>query len=368
MHAKLSGLHLTYKRLATNEVCIYAYGGRGGPSIGKAKGATRALARERLQAVLGQPDALAKLSVIRSVEGAATSDRKSRKYVFGLVSAFLASPEFEKLGRTTKHSYRTYLDRFREEFGDYKVSLFERFQIVEDLVEWRDEYADRPRVADYSIQAVSRLFSWARQKGLTGADPTRDIRGIYESDRSNIIWLDTDIAKIKSVASDEMGWAVDLAALTGLRTGDLLTLTWAKVSEAAVVWQTSKRGRFAVVPILPETSALLKAIPKRGPMVLTNTRGKPWTPDGFKTSFGKARSKAGITELHFHDLRGTAATRFAMSDLTNRDIAQIMAWSEKHVEALMLKYVSGDRLALDMLQRMKQKPPPTNQRQTKATG
>jgi hypothetical protein len=48
-------------------------------------------------------------------------------------------------------------------------------------------------------------------------------------------------------------------------------------------------------------------IPKRSPTVLTNSRGRPW-----KTGTGsiRAKKKAGIGELHFHDLRGTRPSRF----------------------------------------------------------
>jgi hypothetical protein len=41
--------------------------------------------------------------------------------------------------------------------------------------------------------------------------------------------------------------------------------------------------------------------------VLTNTYGRPWTSDGFRTSWGKTCTKAALpSDLHFHDLRGSA--------------------------------------------------------------
>ena len=41
----------------------------------------------------------------------------------------------------------------------------------------------------------------------------------------------------------------------------------------------------------------------------SNTRGVPWTADGFRTGWRKTCQKAGIIDLHFHDLRGTTVTR-----------------------------------------------------------
>ena len=49
---------------------------------------------------------------------------------------------------------------------------------------------------------------------------------------------------------------------------------------------------------------------------------------------------AGIDDkdLHFHDLRGTAATRFYIAAFI-RVIAEILAWSEDQVERIIRRYV-----------------------------
>jgi integrase len=49
-------------------------------------------------------------------------------------------------------------------------------------------------------------------------------------------------------------------------------------------------------------------------------------------------------DLHFHDLRGTAATRFYVAGLSERAIAEIMAWEEEHVARIIRRYV--DRAAV----------------------
>jgi integrase len=82
-------------------------------------------------------------------------------------------------------------------------------------------------------------------------------------------------------------------------------------------------------------------IPKRSPMILINQRGRPWKPDGFGTAFNRAKIRAGMNErdLHFHDLRGTAATKFYVAGLSVRVIAEILAWSEDQVERIIRRYV-----------------------------
>jgi integrase len=60
---------------------------------------------------------------------------------------------------------------------------------------------------------------------------------------------------------------------------------------------------------------------------VVNFRGfvRAWTTDGFKTSWAKAFDRAGLgdEDLHFHDLRGTAVTRLALSGCTVPEIAAI---------------------------------------------
>jgi len=56
--------------------------------------------------------------------------------------------------------------------------------------------------------------------------------------------------------------------------------------------------------------------------------------------------------LHFHDLRGTAATNFYRAGLTTREIAEIMAWSEELVERLIDRYVKRDVKLADRIRRM----------------
>jgi len=70
-------------------------------------------------------------------------------------------------------------------------------------------------------------------------------------------------------------------------------------------------------------SSVLTSIPKRTTTILASSRKRPWTPDGFGSSFNKAKIDAGLADrdLHFHDLRGTAATRFYVAGLSERAIA-----------------------------------------------
>ncbi|MBD3770491.1 MAG: tyrosine-type recombinase/integrase [Rhodobacterales bacterium] len=337
------------KRLADGSVVYYAYAYQGGPLIAKGTGKTTTAARADLDAKLAEQETLAKLTAARDVQE--IKPAPSIAYIEGLVRAFLNSPEFGKLKPRTQRDYRHYLDDFRVEFGDWRTALFEDPRTAQDLADWRDE-APGARTGDFRMSVVSRLFSWARARGITSARPTEALERVYSADRSDRIWSEEEVGKLLAVCNGPLSWAVRLAINTGLRQGDLITLPWSAVSDLSIRYRTSKRGKDAIIPITPALRELLAEIPRRSPVILTSSTGRAWTGDGLRSSFNRSKTEAGIEGLTWHDFRGTAVTRLAKTKLTTRDIARIIGWSEARIEQIMTRYVSADALAADMLLRM----------------
>jgi len=200
------------------------------------------------------------------------------------------------------------------------------------------------------MQVLSRVLSYAVDPlGKVAGNPCEGIKRLYSGDRSEIIWTDSDLKRLKDGATkkpcpESIKNAVDLAAHTGLRLSDLLRLSWSHVGEAAITLASGKsRGlREAIIPLYDDLRAVLARIPKRSPTILTNSRGRPWRSSGFGTAFNRAKIAAGINDrgLHFHDLRGTAATKFYIAGLSIRVIAEILSWSEDQVERIIRRYVA----------------------------
>ena len=103
------------------------------------------------------------------------------------------------------------------------------------------------------------------------------------------------------------------------------------IASGASLWRTSAPSRRPVGFIEP-------CIPTRAakPPV-----GPQWKSNGFGTAFNRAKIGAGLNDrdLHFHDLRGTAATKFYIAGLPIRVTAEILAWSEEQVERIIRRYV-----------------------------
>jgi integrase len=321
----------------------YYYAWRGGP---------------RLRGKPGSPE------FIESYNDAIESRRAPERGRFkSLVVLYRASQDFKKLADSTRKNWSPWLDRIADYFGELRTAQFDRPEKVRPIVRrWRNQWADKPRTADYGMQVLSRVLSHAVDPlGIIASNPCEGIKQLYSGDRSEIIWTKADIEHVKAGAPGkpcpvEICDAVDLAAHTGLRLGDLLRLSWSHVGEDAIAIASSKsRGRReALIPLYDELREVLARIPKRSTTILTNTHQRPWKPNGFGTAFNRAKIAAGMNDrdLHFHDLRGTAATRFYLAGLPIRVIAEILAWNEDQVERIIRRYVDRTAATRDMIRQI----------------
>jgi integrase len=266
-----------------------------------------------------------------------------------LVTLYRASTDYEKLADSTKRNWSPWLDRISEYFGELRIAQFDRPEKIRPIIRrWRNQWTVKPRTADYGMQVLSRVLSHSVDPlGKIAGNPCEGIKQLYDSDdsdRSEIIWTDADITELKKSCSADIAHAVDLAACTGLRLGDLLRVSWSHVGEDAITITTgkSKHRREAIIPLYDELRAVLANIPKRSTTILTNSQRRPWKRNGLGTAFNRAKVAACMNDrdLHFHDLRGTAATKFYVAGLSVRVIAEILAWSEDQVERIIRRYVA----------------------------
>jgi integrase len=264
-----------------------------------------------------------------------------------LVIGYKASPDYEKLELSTKKLWGPWLDRISDYFGSLSIAQFNRPEKIRPIIRhWRSQWQDKPRTADYALQVLSRVLAHGVELGKLAGNPCEGIKRLYTVDRSQIIWTDTDIAQLKATCSQEIAWAVDLAACTGLRLGDLARLSWSHVGEHTIEITTgkSKHRQRAIIPLYDVLRNILAEIPKRSTTILTDAKSLPWTARAFSVLFSKVKARClADRDLHFHDLRGTAATRFYNAGLPTRVIAEIMGWQEGQVEKIIRRYV--DRAA-----------------------
>src|SRR5205085_12125936 len=158
---------------------------------------------------------------------------------------------------------------------------------------------------------------------------------VHSGSRRENIWTVDDEAAFLERAPAHLHLPLILALWTGQRQGDLLRLPWSAYDGTKIRLRQSKTGARVVIPVGAPLKAALDVTPKRSTVILTSTDEKPWTADGFRSSWRKACAAAGITGLTFNDLRGTAVTRLAIADCTVPQIATITGHSLRDVTAIL---------------------------------
>lgn len=335
VNVRLKGIHTVWKRLADGTRKPYYYAWRGGP---------------RLEAEPGTP------AFLRQFEEAHASRKTCAPGTMAdLIRQYRQSGGFARLADSTRREYATMLDLIRHEFGTTPVRLFDDRRMRRHIKTWRDKMAATPRKADHAVSVLSAVLSFAFDNGELTYNAARGIERLHEASRADIIWEEEEIEAVCSAANDAVARVVHMARLTGLRLGDLLALPWSADKGTHIDWMPSKGKRHArrvIIPVTPELRKLLDATPKKGVQILLNTRDHPWTASGFKTQFGKAKDKAKITGKRFHDLRGTAATTLCLAGLDDREVAEILGWSEKRVADMRRRYVSREAIILSGVERL----------------
>jgi integrase len=266
---------------------------------------------------------------------AAVADRlrPPQGVLFTLIAEYRASSDFTTLRNSTRRDYARYLKLIESEFGDMPIAAIPEARGV--FKDWRDGMQATPRAADLAWSILARVLSVAADRGRIIANPCKGGGRLYKADRNDKIWTDAMIATASVRFPAHLRWVLILAVWTGQRQGDLLRLPWSAYDGERIRLRQSKGGRRVIIRASDLLRAELAGIPKVGPIMLTSSHGKPWTSDGFRSSWGRACDEAGIKGVTFHDLRGSAVTRLAEAGCTSEEIASITGHSLNDVNAML---------------------------------
>jgi len=343
VRANLKGVFPTYKKLKDGTRKTYWYH------------------RETGKRLRGEPGSPEFISDFANAEQS-VRDRLAHGGTFnGLIREYTLSKEFdENLSPSTKTEYRRMLTKAEVEFGDMQISALEDWRVRKDFLEWRDRVAETSglREADYRLSAISAMITWAIKKHRLPTNHLRGFERLYQSDRSDIIWLPDHIEAFMKVAPAELQRALVLALHTGQREGDLLKLPWLAYNGRTISLRQGKsrrgkkkRGRKIVIPCSNDLRRMLDGTVSISPFILTTKTGRRFSKRHFSKEWNRAMVKAGLesvafpdmdepVKLHFHDLRGTTVTMLAEAGCTLPEIVAITGHSLRRAQDILEKYLA----------------------------
>ncbi len=189
-------------------------------------------------------------------------------------------------------------------------------------------------VADVRRPARSR----SRGRLLSPAEEIRLMSALVVSDK------DATGRFVKAARNPLVAPIVQLALLTAMRRGELLSLEWRHIDLERRVAKLpiTKNGDTRAVPLSTSAISVFRKIPR----LPTQERVFALTGMALRKAFERACERAGIEDLHFHDLRHTAATRMShqlpnvieLAAVTgHRDLKMLQRYYHPRAEDLALK-------------------------------
>lgn len=215
-----------------------------------------------------------------------------------------------------------------------------------DCATFLRQFRDRPRTHNAYRSLLRELMRFSAELGYRNDQPLDHVRTMSTPARTRYI-TDSELRRIRraAVIGDDgrrtrsgtmIASLIEVAYLTGQRIGDLLQLRWAPdpadpdaphVSEAGLRFRPSKTRGSTGASVLIEWTPMLRQVIERvrvlqaqrllkrrasqrvvSGFIFTAEAGGPLTYSGAATAWKRAVKRAGVRDIHFHDIRAKALT------------------------------------------------------------
>jgi integrase len=244
-----------------------------------------------------------------------------------------------KSGARSLRSIRGYIKHLAGFFGETPLSkvtpeMVEAYKQkrMKQRIVCKARADGKPKSRDRKGSSVNRelavlknIFSVAlTQRRFRGENPVRGV-SFYPEQARDYVLNQEEVGRLLEAADEELRQIVLIALNTGLRRGEILSLRWAQVSfeDGIISFARTKSVKFHRVPMNSIVAGVLTSIEKRGDYVFPGRWGRGHLAD-CKKAFEDAREKAGLPELHFHDLRHCAGTYMATAGIPLTTVQQIL--------------------------------------------
>ena len=231
------------------------------------------------------------------------------------------------------------LDHFLKYAGDRHIDEI-TVGFVEDFMTERLRTVE-PSTVNRDMVALKSAFNKAIRWGLIQLNPAKGISKLKEAPGRVRYLVGDEWVRLKNAAEQGPPWlypACVLAREAGLRQGEIIHLKWSDVdlSRNLIRIHNSKGNRIEIIPINRAVQEVLWNLPRESQLMLVTELGNPLYRLLIDRAWRRARKKAKIEDLRFHDLRHDFGSRIvmagkgieaAMALLRHRDLRMTMRYS-----------------------------------------
>ena len=250
-------------------------------------------------------------------------------------------------GQSCYYNKKIYAKYFRSVFHNRNISTITGSEILSKLPTHNNTTGKKLSNATINRYRafISRCFSLAYKIGWINATPY--VAKLREP-KVRVRWIEKDTAMsfINNLTNEWMKNIVSFALLTGMRRGEIFSLTWKNVNInrkiASITADNAKSGKGRAVPLNDEAISILMNIERNSDYVFSINGSKMKHIN--RTDFMNAMNLTGISDFRFHDLRHTWASWHIQNGTPLMMLKEMGGWETLE---MVNKYahLSGEHLA-----------------------
>jgi integrase len=240
-------------------------------------------------------------------------------------------------GQKSFYTKRYMLKMAREYFGEKRLSKITYL----DLETWRNKrkatctIAGKPRSdasTNREMALISHILNKAIEWGMLETSPfKKGKRLMFKENNQRLRFLtDGEVEALLNASSPHLKPIVEVALLTGMRRGELLSLKWEQIRNGFIYLTETKSGKARQIPINDRLAEVFREVRQenqlKSPYVFADSKGRRYYE--VKRSFASACRKAGIEDFRFHDLRHTFASHLVMKGVSLKAVQELLGHAD----------------------------------------
>lgn len=273
-----------------------------------------------------------------------TSDKRLAEAILGKVKVQIVEGKYFDKPREDAKTFSELMDRYLREHASRRMHYRRYVNMVDNLkaffgdpklhhvtpktiVAFKNKrYADgvTPATINRELAVLKKAFNLAcREWEWTRDNPVCRVSMEREQNTRDRWLTEEEEQRLLAAAAPWIRELVIFAANTGMRRGEILSLTWNGVDFArrTVTVFRSKNGERRTVPVNQTVLEILTkryeerdgGRPARDSLVFRSEADTPLDGSNLRRAFNSALEAAKIENFHFHDLRHTFATRLVQA-------------------------------------------------------
>ncbi len=246
-----------------------------------------------------------------------------------IFNRYSVSPEFKRLVPHWQRQKLWLMRKIETELGWMGFGDLESRRARTEFYAMRDRHMDKPRRADFMIQALSSALQWAYDRGIVEVNHATRIEKLSpNAPRAEKFYSEEQENLLLERLAPDLANLFRFALYTGLRRSDICSLTsenldkdgWLVIKPKKTARSAGTTVRLPLFALPPFKSIRLE---KSGPLLVTVT-GRPWCELNVTRRWTKALIRVGMADRTFHDIRRTTGTRLIEAGCTEAERGVIM--------------------------------------------